>query len=103
MAARMPEKIRVLMISKACVVGEYQRKLEAIAGYKDIDLTVLVPPAWRDERGTLLLERAHTGADTRSLPAGNHRHRGRHFLFQSGRGVARYFARAMDQLARRTA
>ena len=60
MAAKMPEKIRVLMISKACVVGEYQRKLEAIASYKDIDLTVLVPPAWRDERGTLLLERAHT-------------------------------------------
>jgi glycosyltransferase involved in cell wall biosynthesis len=48
------------MISKACLVGAYQRKLEEIAARPDIDLTVIVPPAWRDERGTLALERAHT-------------------------------------------
>ena len=59
-AAEAPGKIRVLMISKACVVGEYQRKLEAIACHPGIDLTVLVPRAWRDERGTMQLERAHT-------------------------------------------
>lgn len=48
------------MISKACVVGSYQKKMEELAAYPDVDLTVLVPPSWRDERGTLVLERAHT-------------------------------------------
>lgn len=50
---------RVLMISKACLVGIYQRKLEEIAAHPDIELAVLVPPCWQDERGTLKLERAH--------------------------------------------
>ncbi len=48
--------LRVLMISKACVVGAYQRKLEEIAAYPDIDLTVIVPPTWDGQP----LERAHT-------------------------------------------
>ena len=48
------------MISKACVVGAYQRKLEEIATHPDIELTVAVPPEWRDERGPLKLERAYT-------------------------------------------
>jgi len=52
--------LRVLMISKACVVGSYQRKLEELAAFPDIDLTVLVPTEWRDERGVLPLERAYT-------------------------------------------
>jgi glycosyltransferase involved in cell wall biosynthesis len=52
--------MRVLMVSKACLVGAYQRKLEEIAAYDDIELTVAVPPSWRDERGEVLLERAHT-------------------------------------------
>jgi len=51
--------MRILMISKACVVGIYQRKLEEIARL-GVDLTVVVPPAWRDERGMLSLERTHT-------------------------------------------
>lgn len=51
--------MRVLMISKACVVGIYQRKLEEMAAL-GIDLTVVVPPSWRDERGDTALERAHT-------------------------------------------
>jgi glycosyltransferase involved in cell wall biosynthesis len=47
----MPQgPIRVLMICKACVVGAYQRKLEAIAAHPDIDLTVVVPPAWGDQK-----------------------------------------------------
>ena len=37
--------IRVMMISKALVVGAYQRKLEEIAAYPEIDLAVVVPPA----------------------------------------------------------
>ncbi len=50
---------RVLMISKALVVGIYQRKLELIA-QQGIDLRVIVPPTWQDERGTTPLERAYT-------------------------------------------
>jgi len=52
--------MRILMLSKALVVGAYQRKLEEIAAHADVNLTVVVPPEWRDERGVLKLERAHT-------------------------------------------
>ena len=52
--------MRILMISKACVVGAYQRKLEEIATHPGMELTVVVPPEWRDERGVLPLERAYT-------------------------------------------
>lgn len=52
--------MRVLMISKACIVGIYQRKLEYIAQHEDIELLVLVPPSWKDERGEQALERVYT-------------------------------------------
>lgn len=52
--------MRVLMLSKACVVGEYQRKLEALARQPDVELTCLVPPFWRQGDTRLALERAHT-------------------------------------------
>ncbi|MGQ9457968.1 MAG: glycosyltransferase [Anaerolineae bacterium] len=52
--------MRILMISKACVVGTYQRKLEELARLPEVDLTVVVPPFWRDARGVLPLERAYT-------------------------------------------
>lgn len=48
------------MLSKACVVGAYQRKLEEIAAHADIELTVAVPPEWKDERGVLKLEKSYT-------------------------------------------
>jgi glycosyltransferase involved in cell wall biosynthesis len=51
--------MRVLMLSKACIVGIYQRKLELIA-QRGIDLLTLVPPSWRDERGEQPLERVYT-------------------------------------------
>jgi len=44
------------MISKALVAGAYQKKLEEIAAHDDLNLSVVVPPAW----GTQRLERAHT-------------------------------------------
>lgn len=50
--------VRVLMLSKACLVGAYQRKLEAMASRPGLELTVAVPAAWRDERGWVRLERA---------------------------------------------
>lgn len=48
------------MASKACLVGAYQTKLEAIGRYDDIDLTVIVPPFWNDASGQIVLEQAHT-------------------------------------------
>ena len=53
-------RVRVLMLSKACVVGAYQRKCEEIAARDDIELTVAVPPEWKYERGTLKLEKTYT-------------------------------------------
>ncbi|PJF41898.1 MAG: glycosyl transferase family 1 [Phototrophicales bacterium] len=53
--------MRVLMLSKACIVGIYQKKLEAMAAQDpDLELRVLVPPSWRDERGETKLERVYT-------------------------------------------
>ena len=52
--------MQVLMLSKACLVGSYQTKLEEIARFDDVELTVIVPPAWHDPAGTVQLERAHT-------------------------------------------
>jgi glycosyltransferase involved in cell wall biosynthesis len=53
------DAMRVLLISKACVVGQYQTKLEELAKFPEMELTVAVPPFWRDERGVMMLERAH--------------------------------------------
>ena len=51
--------MRVLMVSKACIAGTYQRKLEEIAA-RGVDLTVAVPPYWRDDAGRRVpLERRH--------------------------------------------
>ncbi len=52
--------VRVLMISKACVVGAYQRKLEEMARFEDVELTVVVPPGWREAGQMIPLERART-------------------------------------------
>ena len=61
--------MKVLLLSKACVVGAYQKKLEEIARHDGVELTVVVPPEWRDERGVLRLERTHTtGYDLRVQP-----------------------------------
>lgn len=51
--------MRVLLLSKACIVGQYQTKLTTLAAMPDMNLTVVVPPGWRDERGFIPLERKH--------------------------------------------
>jgi glycosyltransferase involved in cell wall biosynthesis len=51
--------MRVLMISKICVIGAYQKKLEELARLEDIQLAVVVPPYWREGRSRLKLEREH--------------------------------------------
>ena len=49
--------MRVVILSKALVVGAYQSKLAQLAARPDLELTAIVPPHWRDERGVLPLER----------------------------------------------
>jgi len=57
------------MVSKALVVGTYQRKLEEIAAQPDIDLTVAVPPFWREKGHDWRLERSFgAGYDLKVLP-----------------------------------
>ena len=52
--------MKVLMLSKACIVGAYQKKLEEMAAFDDIDLIVAVPPSWDDPRTPTRLEKVHT-------------------------------------------
>jgi hypothetical protein len=42
--------MRIALVSKACLVGAYQRKLEELAALPDVDLAVVVPPSWRIRR-----------------------------------------------------
>jgi len=61
--------MHVVMISKACIVGAYQKKLEELAREPDLRLTVLVPPSWKDDRGEQRLERVFTqGYELRMTP-----------------------------------
>ncbi len=55
------------MVSKAMIVGAYQRKAEEMARHDGIDLTVLVPPRW--EGPVSRVERTYTqGYDLRVVP-----------------------------------
>jgi glycosyltransferase involved in cell wall biosynthesis len=77
--------MKVLMVSKACVVGAYQKKLEEVARHDEVELTVVVPPEWRDERGTLRLERSHTtGYDLRIEPIAFNGHFHTHYYPRLG-------------------
>ena len=81
--------VRVLMVSKACLVGVYQRKLEEMAAYPEIQLTVAVPASWRDERGLTRLERAHVrGYDLVVEPLAFNGSFHLHFYPQLGRRIA---------------
>jgi glycosyltransferase involved in cell wall biosynthesis len=52
--------MRILILSKAMVVGTYQRKAEELAALPDVELTVAVPPSWMEPRvGATRLERRH--------------------------------------------
>ena len=48
--------MRVVILSKALVVGAYHSKLKQLAIQPDLELIAVVPPSWRDERGELRLE-----------------------------------------------
>lgn len=52
--------LRVIMISRACLIGAYQSKLEAIASHPDIELTAVVPAFWREGARYARLEQVYT-------------------------------------------
>ena len=83
MATRAPrlynDAMHVVMVSKALVVGAYQRKAEEIAR-RGVALTVLTPPSWRDARGTQKVERLHTdGYELATVPVRRNGHFHTHF------------------------
>ncbi len=72
--------MRVLMVSKACVVGMYQRKLEELARCENLELVVAVPPFWRDGERRLELERQFvSGYQLHVLPMAFNGHFHLHF------------------------
>jgi glycosyltransferase involved in cell wall biosynthesis len=72
--------MRVVIISKAHVVGAYQTKLEALAALPDLELTAVAPSSWREPGvGETRLERRFTkGYRLEALPLVLN---GRHHLF----------------------
>lgn len=75
------------MLSKACIVGIYQRKLEEIARL-GVELLTLVPPSWRDERGEMPLERVYTqGYRLETLPIARNGDFHLHFYPDIGRRI----------------
>jgi glycosyltransferase involved in cell wall biosynthesis len=76
------------MISKACVTGTYQRKLEELARLPDMQLSLVVPPYWRDGRRVLPLEKTHiSGYEMHVLPMVFNGHFHVHFYRGLGRLV----------------
>lgn len=84
------------MISKACLRGAYQRKLEEIACHSDIALTVIVPPEWREPgSATIGLERAHVqGYELLAEPMAFNGHFHLHFF----PGLSRHLARVRPHI-----
>ncbi len=81
--------MRIAMLSKAVIVGAYQRKLEELARLPDVELVALAPPAWRDSRGETRLERAYTeGYELTTTPIALNGHFHTHFYPQLGRALA---------------
>ena len=76
---------RVLLLSKASLAAIYQRQMELIAA-AGVELLVLVPQRWRDERGEQRFARAHTTGYR--LQATSLRCNG-HFHLYTWRGLAK--------------
>ncbi|HEV7216361.1 MAG TPA: glycosyltransferase family 4 protein, partial [Chloroflexota bacterium] len=72
--------MRVLMISKALVVGAYQRKLEELASLPGVELLAVIPPEWREGGHTLRYEPLfRQGYQTVLLPLALNGHYHLHF------------------------
>lgn len=68
--------LRVLMLSRACLAGIYQPKLEEIARH-GVELLTLVPPTWREGSAETRLERLFTSGyrlETTPVRANGHFH-----------------------------
>jgi len=83
--------MRVLMISKACVVGAYQRKIEELAKFEDIELALIVPPYWLEKGRKIPLEKLHTsGYELLVEPMALNGHFHLHFYPGLGNQVQRF-------------
>jgi len=72
--------MRVLMISKACVVGAYQRKIEELSKFDILELALIVPPYWLEKGRKIPLERLYTsGYELLVLPMALNGHFHLHF------------------------
>lgn len=79
--------MRVVIVSKALVVGAYQSKLEELAALPDVELVAIVPPYWREGGHRLVLERLYTrGYTLRVLPIALNGHY--HLHWYRGLGAA---------------
>lgn len=85
--------MRVVIVSKTFVFDAAQRQLEWLARERDIELTLITPPAWRSDDGRLLpfTPRFTEGYTVRSLPV---RFNGRYHFY-----LYRGLARALRELA----
>lgn len=82
--------MRVVILSKALLVGAYQTKCEALARLPGVELTVLVPPRWTDVGRVTRLERAFThGYELKAIPLVFEGHFHYHFYPTLGRELAR--------------
>ncbi|MEA2575139.1 MAG: hypothetical protein QOH93_2437, partial [Chloroflexia bacterium] len=46
MTQTQPESLKVLWIWHAAVVAEYQKPVQELAGYPDLDVTLMLPRRW---------------------------------------------------------
>lgn len=77
------------MLSKAVIVGAYQRKLEELARLPGLELVALAPPLWRDSRGETRLERVYTaGYELKTTPIALNGHFHTHFYPKLGQALA---------------
>jgi len=49
--------MKILAISHSCVVSEYQKRMEEVASYRDVELTLLVPRCWFQYNTKVTLEK----------------------------------------------
>ncbi len=84
--------MRILIVSKALVNGVYQRKLEELARFPDVELLAVVPPYWHENRvGVLQLERRYVeGYQLVVEPMWFNGHHHVHFYPGLGKHIARF-------------
>lgn len=82
--------MRILLLSKTLVTGAYQQKAEALAALPGVELTVGVPPSWREQGvGVLKLEpRYVSGYRLETLPIRLNGHHHLHYYPTIARLVA---------------